>query len=263
MNWALTALYRTDPASTVPMPTTVLAKPYDWTYTTTYTGHEAKIDPSADTVSAIHIPEPLDEPTLSWKPADPENPSNAIPLAELSRPDPILFYAEVPLFEDELHDNGASSLLVRIVSPTSSSWHPFLTYCHQRVMPTCIFILSRFTLRVDNVLFRIFDTRIYHCFSSSSPLLVREIGGWESPYERVQTVRPVYSFLNLSAILKCLLSASSPPRRSDSPHRSEFHRKGTNRTAKIRLAERRSANRLERPWDQDSNRTTELKMYYN
>jgi type 2A phosphatase activator TIP41 len=36
-------------------------------------------------------------------------------LAELSRQDPILFYAEVPLFEDELHDNGASSLIVRIV----------------------------------------------------------------------------------------------------------------------------------------------------
>lgn len=118
MRWPLTELHRTDPSSTVPMPMTVLAKPYDWTYTTTYLGHEARFDASTD-ISDVTRPEPLDEPAMSWKPADPEDPSNAIPLAELSRPDPILFYAEIPLFEDELHDNGASSLLVRIVSSVS------------------------------------------------------------------------------------------------------------------------------------------------
>ncbi|KAF8915385.1 type 2A phosphatase activator TIP41 [Mucidula mucida] len=99
------------------MPKTVATKPYDWTYTTTYPGHTET--------------------------------DSTIPIAELTRPDPILFYAEIPLFEDELHDNGSSGLLIRI-----------------RVMPTCIFILSRFTLRVDNVLFRVFDTRIYHSFES-------------------------------------------------------------------------------------------------
>lgn len=36
-------------------------------------------------------------------------------MAELTRQDPIMFYAEIPLFEDELHDNGSSILLVRIV----------------------------------------------------------------------------------------------------------------------------------------------------
>lgn len=101
------------------MPATVLAKPYDWTYTTTYPGHEIEPNELAD-ISAKTSPPPLLQAVIPWKPADPENPSNAIPLAELSRPDPILFYAEVPLFEDELHDNGASSLLVRIVS--SLSW---------------------------------------------------------------------------------------------------------------------------------------------
>lgn len=39
----------------------------------------------------------------------------------LSRQDPILdqilFYEDVPLFEDELHDNGESILNVRIVGP--------------------------------------------------------------------------------------------------------------------------------------------------
>lgn len=55
-------------------------------------------------------------------------------------------------------------------------------------MPTCIFILQRFTLRVDNVLFRTYDTRVYHSFSSSPPLVVRETSGWEAPYERVKVV---------------------------------------------------------------------------
>lgn len=84
------------------MPKTVPTKPYDWTYTTIYPGHE-DIDTMAD------------GPTSSWTTADPENPSHNIPMAELTRPDPILFYAEIPLFEDELHDNGSSNLLVRIV----------------------------------------------------------------------------------------------------------------------------------------------------
>ena len=86
------------------MPKTVLTKPYDWTYTTIYPGHFDS-DPASSSLSHP-----------SWKPADPDDPSNVIPLAELSRQDPILFYAEVPLFEDELHDNGASSLIVKIVS---------------------------------------------------------------------------------------------------------------------------------------------------
>lgn len=49
-------------------------------------------------------------------PADPENANHRIPIEELSRQDPILFYTEIPLFEDELHDNGSSSLLIRAVS---------------------------------------------------------------------------------------------------------------------------------------------------
>lgn len=65
-----------------------------------------------------------------WIDADPDNLAHAIPLAELTRPDPILFYAEVPLFEDELHDNGSSHLLVRIVSCVLvSSWRCGLYAC--------------------------------------------------------------------------------------------------------------------------------------
>lgn len=55
-------------------------------------------------------------------------------------------------------------------------------------MPTCIFILQRFSLRVDNVLFRTFDTRFYHSLSSDPPLIVRETSGWEAPYGDVKRV---------------------------------------------------------------------------
>jgi type 2A phosphatase activator TIP41 len=58
-------------------------------------------------------------------------------------------------------------------------------------MPTCIFILSRFTLRVDNVLFRTHDTRIYHSFTSSPSLVIRQLSGWEAPYDGVKRVRLV------------------------------------------------------------------------
>ncbi|KAH7907138.1 TIP41-like family-domain-containing protein [Hygrophoropsis aurantiaca] len=150
---------RTDPGTNLPLPATMAAKPYDWTYTTTYAGH----------------PESPSAPTniIPWTPADPANPAHIIPMAELTRPDPILFYAEIPLFEDELHDNGSSSLIVRI-----------------RVMPTCIFILSRFTLRVDNVLFRTHDTRVYHSFVSTPPLVVRQVSGWAAPYDKVKRQLP-------------------------------------------------------------------------
>jgi type 2A phosphatase activator TIP41 len=89
-------LTRTDPDTKLPLPKTVDAKPYDWTYTTTYAGKAS------------------DHPA-KFQPADPEDPTHEIDIAELSRRDPIKFYAEIPLYEDELHDNGASLLSVRVV----------------------------------------------------------------------------------------------------------------------------------------------------
>ncbi|KAG6813440.1 hypothetical protein H0H92_011137 [Tricholoma furcatifolium] len=92
---------RTGPSSNLPMPKTAPTKVYDWTYTAAYKGNGRSGAPSDGFIA-------------SWTQADPNNSSHAIPMAELTRPDPILFYAEVPLFEDELHDNGSSSLIVRI-----------------------------------------------------------------------------------------------------------------------------------------------------
>ncbi|KAG8880264.1 hypothetical protein FRB97_000976 [Tulasnella sp. 331] len=161
---------RLDPASDSPMPQTSPTKPYDWTYTTTYPGHQTdgRAEPSK----------------IKFTLADPENPSHCIPLAQLARKDPIMYYTEVPLFESELDDNGSSRLIIRL-----------------RVMPTCFFLLSRFFLRVDNVLFRVSDTRIYHSFapdpqsSSGEPHVVREMSGWELPYEKLKQRLPLLTDL--------------------------------------------------------------------
>ena|SRR3984957_9788899 len=104
---SIDALLRTNHGSILMMPETVETRPYDWTYTTTYAGTSSSPFEDASVSSST-----------TWSPADPDNPSHSIPLAELTRTDPILFYAEVPLYEDELHDNGSSNLLVRIVSIT-------------------------------------------------------------------------------------------------------------------------------------------------
>ena len=95
------------------MPAIVPTKPYDWTYTTMYEGHATSRSPSS----------------ISFKPADPANPAHVIPMSELQRHDPILFYGQTLLFEDELHDNGSSSLLIRLVGLSccntsfSDQWH--------------------------------------------------------------------------------------------------------------------------------------------
>ena len=55
---------------------------------------------------------------------------------------PILYYDQVDLYEDDLHDNGFISYGVKV-----------------RVMPRCIYVLARLFLRVDNVLVRVRDAR--------------------------------------------------------------------------------------------------------
>ena len=62
----------------------------------------------------------------------------------LSRDEPILFFADVPLYESELDDNGVSALGVKV-----------------RVMPRCWLVLLRFWLRVDGALVRLRETRLF------------------------------------------------------------------------------------------------------
>lgn len=53
-------------------------------------------------------------------------------------------------------------------------------------MPHSLFVLARLFLRVDNVLFRMFDVRMYHAFGSGE--IIREINGMEAKYKDVQAV---------------------------------------------------------------------------
>lgn len=65
-------------------------------------------------------------------------------MAKLTSREPIHFYQDLCLFEDELSDHGVAKLNVKI-----------------RVMKQNFFVLLRFFLRVDQVLIRMNDTRIY------------------------------------------------------------------------------------------------------
>lgn len=122
-------------------------RPYDWTYTTDYTGTLIGTEQ--------HIEEtPTDE---------------RIDLDRLKVREQIVFFQEVLLFEDELHDHGVSTIGVKI-----------------RVMPTSFFVLMRFFLRVDGVLIRINDTRLYH--EAGKSFMLREFSSRESRMEDLKSV---------------------------------------------------------------------------
>ncbi|KAI9502588.1 Tap42 interacting protein [Coemansia spiralis] len=83
----------------------------------------------------------------------------------------ILFYDENVLYEDDLGDNGTSQLSYKI-----------------RIMPSGFFVLQRFFLRVDGVLFRILDTRIYHAFDTD--VVLREFSTREEPFDAIKRQVP-------------------------------------------------------------------------
>ena len=120
-------------------------KPFDWSYTTDYKGS-------------------LRSNSQIFKPS-----TSKIPLELLKRPDPILFFDEIMLYEDEMADNGITMLSCKI-----------------RVMPARMLILCRFFMRLDNVLFRIRDTRVYVDFGTDQ--VIREYVTKEENYEAVRLV---------------------------------------------------------------------------
>lgn len=86
-------------------------------------------------------------------------------MAALRRTDvPILHYDEVRLFDDEVDDHGVVAATVRV-----------------RVMDACVFVLARVGIRVDGVLWRVLDTRVYHAFGEGG--VVREWTWREGPME--------------------------------------------------------------------------------
>ncbi|XP_057306724.1 TIP41-like protein isoform X1 [Hydractinia symbiolongicarpus] len=90
-----------------------------------------------------------------------------IDMEKLKRREKIHFYQDLLLFEDELADHGIAKLSVKM-----------------RVMPSSFFILLRFFLRVDGVLLRINDTRIYH--EAGSNYILREYTSKEKKISQLQ-----------------------------------------------------------------------------
>lgn len=94
-------------------------RPFDWTYSTDYKGTETESLLRRDLGASI-------------------------PFESLKQRKPIEFFDDVPLYEDELGDNGLVMYSAKI-----------------RVMEDELLLLARMYLRVDNVLFRVRDTRVY------------------------------------------------------------------------------------------------------
>lgn len=95
------------------------------------------------------------------------NSTEEIPLDKLGQDNPILHYGEVVLYEDELGDKGYSKVNVRF-----------------RTMKDCFFVLLRSYTRVDHVLVRILDTRVYcgDMDHSEKVELIRDFTFRESTY---------------------------------------------------------------------------------
>jgi type 2A phosphatase activator TIP41 len=71
---------------------------------------------------------------------------------------PILFFDEIVLYEDDLHDNGQVQYTIKL-----------------RIMPSCAYILARLWVRVDNVLVRVRETRVLIDFFGIQPQIFRDV----------------------------------------------------------------------------------------
>ncbi|XP_046334004.1 TIP41-like protein [Haliotis rufescens] len=130
-----------------------VVKPFDWTYTTGYKGELVAVDKPSLKATAT---------------------SERIDLEKLKVREKIMFYDDVLLFEDELSDNGSSILSVKI-----------------RVMPSSFFVLLRFFMRVDNVMIRINDTRIYH--EGGQNYILREFTSKDDKVENLKVSKHLFT----------------------------------------------------------------------
>lgn len=141
-----------------------ILKPYDWTYTTDYKGTLLKsstVTSHADTNKEGVTPESDSSKIQGEESSIPrleiglEETSERIDVNKLKEREEIIFYDDITLYEDELADHGVSKYSVKV-----------------RVMPGSLYLLARLYLRIDEVLVRINDTRIYHEFRKN--YLLRE-----------------------------------------------------------------------------------------
>ncbi|KAH9898866.1 TIP41-domain-containing protein [Xylariomycetidae sp. FL2044] len=126
-----------------------VVKPYDWSYSTEYRG----------TIVAAAAKSPtVDDDKNQLAPTD-----TPIPIELLKRREPILFADHVILYESELDDNGTSVCSVKV-----------------RVMERRMLLLCRLFMRLDDVVVRIRDTRVYVDFEAEE--LTREYTAKEARF---------------------------------------------------------------------------------
>jgi len=148
-----------------------VVKPYDWSYSTDYRGTET-VPPTATGEEEKRLRSGPDTPP--------------IPLELLRRRDPILFADEVVLYESELDDNGISIVSVKV-----------------RVMAQRMLLLCRLYMRLDNVVVRVRDTRVYVDFESD--LVIREYTAREDGFANVKRVGFLFFSFHLSPLLSSFL----------------------------------------------------------
>ena len=126
----------------------------DWTYSVPYKGGVHKLSTYSEEVhkvTGLTLPKPESASKLSIK----RDSETGIPYERLGRENPIVHFGEIYLFEDDLGDQGYTCLSLRF-----------------RVMKDCFYVLVRYYLRVDEVLVRIYDTRIFHGYETN--YIIRE-----------------------------------------------------------------------------------------
>lgn len=135
-----------------------VVRPFDWSYSCAYRGDEVP-GRGGEKLAAAG----------GGKGAEGAEGTEGIPVELLKRRDPILFADEVVLYESELDDNGISLLSVKV-----------------RVMEQRMLLLCRLFMRLDNVLVRVRDTRVYVDFGRE--VVVREYTAREDMFENVKRV---------------------------------------------------------------------------
>lgn len=79
---------------------------YDWTYTTDYKGTLQRLQRTAEGVYT------------RTEDVRAEVTTERIDLEKLKEREPILWFDDVGLYEDELHDHGVSAMSIKVVSPS-------------------------------------------------------------------------------------------------------------------------------------------------
>ena len=153
-------------------------KPFDWSFTTDYSG----------TMNDKFRVEKTDQ---------------KIDMFKLMKREPILFYHDLTLFEDELHDHGISVLSVKVVGVILLRFSQILNFYNsqfplrvteplfsifQRVMPSGFFILLRFFMRVDRVMIKMNDTRYHYEYNNN--YILKEYTSREAKIEQLKHVPP-------------------------------------------------------------------------